>query len=148
MYSQKYCLIENEYISVFFSTYIFPKVLPNWKRIHKWIFFTYIFPKVLPNWKRIYKWSFFSPIYSQKYCLIENEYISVFFFSTYIFPKVLPNWKRIYKWTFFPLIYSQMNCPVDRCLNVLVISQIQGLTGTPNGCLKPVWNQFETTWKP
>ena len=42
----------------------------------------------------------FSPIYSRKYCLIENEYISGLSLSTYIFPNELPNWKRIYKWTF------------------------------------------------
>ena len=40
---------------------------------------------------------------------------------------------------------------LDWCLNVLVISQIQGLTGPPNRCLKPLWNHFETlessTWR-
>ena len=78
--------------------------------------FTYIFPKVLPIIENEYISGFFSLIYVQKYCLIEDGYIS----------------------DFFPLIYFQKYCLVDRCLNVLVISQIQGLTGPSNGCLKPV----------
>ena len=83
---------------------------------------------------------FFPLIYSQKYCLIESEYISDFF---HIYFQKYCLIENEYISGFFPLIYSQMNCLVDRCLNVLVISQIHGLTGPPNGCLKPVWNHLE-----
>ena len=38
---------------------------------------------------------FVLPIYSWKYCLIENEYVTGLPLSTYIFPNELPNWKRI-----------------------------------------------------
>ena len=50
--------------------------------------------------------------------------------------------------TTFSLIYSQMNCLGDRCLNVLIISQIQGLTGPPNGCFETSLKMFETSLKP
>ena len=68
IYSQKYCLIENKYISGFFPLIYSQK--------YCLIESEYI--------------SDFFHIYFQKYCLIENEYISGFF-STYIFPNELPS---------------------------------------------------------
>ena len=44
---------------------------------------------------------------------------------------------------------AQLEVPArDRCLNVLVIFQIQGLTRSRSRCLKQLWNNFETTLKP
>ena len=127
IYSQKHCLIENEYKSGFLlSKCCFLRFQPGFNLVsNTWMGSCQPLDsrndkfnkRSIKNWNfnfSIFFWSLFLPR--------KGTYIFIFpkvlpswkqihhncLFFTYIFPKALPNWKRIYKLGFFTHIFPKV----------------------------------------